>query len=632
MNIGKIIIVIGVSGVGKTTIAQNLGKQLGLPFIDADDFHPMQNIKKMESGSPLNDDDRKPWLEKINVALNEYKSTTGVVLACSALKESYRKLLGKDLGSAIHWVVLSGSFELIKNRMESRNHFMPSDLLKSQFDTWEEPDYGMKVDVSHSPEVIVDFVNEKINMKGKAEIGLIGLGVMGKSLSRNIAGKGFAISVFNRHVDGQEVDVAKLFAAEHEEMNPELAFDDLSAFVESLAAPKTVFLMVNAGAAVDAVIEGLCEHLSDGDVIIDGGNSHFKDTERRFHALKEKGIQFIGTGVSGGEEGALKGPSIMPGGSSQAFDSVGPILKAIAAKDSAGTDCCAFIGKGGSGHFVKMVHNGIEYAEMQLIAEVYAVLRYGMSKTPAEISAIFSDWMKTDVTSYLLEITADILQKKEGEKYLIDLILDKAGNKGTGSWTTIAACELGVAIPTMTAALFARYQSSQLDMRLKASEIYASANVDIAFDLGKLKAAYQMARIVNHHQGYDLIATASEHYGWGINYDDLSRIWTNGCIIRSRLMEAISKAKLEQGNILMNPKLNAEVLVSRGALNDLSAVLSKTNISAPCMLSALSYLNGYVEKRSLAHIIQAQRDYFGAHTYERVDAPRGEKFHTNWLS
>ncbi|MCL4148087.1 UNVERIFIED_CONTAM: hypothetical protein GTU68_029617 [Idotea baltica] len=455
---------------------------------------------------------------------------------------------------------------------------------------------------------------------------------MGKSLSRNIAGKGFSISVFNRHVDGSEVDVAKTFAAEHAEMNETLAFDDLKGFVESLAVPRKVFLMVNAGAAVDSVIGQLCEYLSQGDVIIDGGNSHYKDTERRFHDLKEKGIQYIGTGVSGGEEGALKGPSIMPGGSKEAFDLVAPILQSIAAKDSGGTDCCAFIGKGGSGHFVKMVHNGIEYAEMQFIAEVYAVLRYTMSKSPEEISSIFSEWLKTDMTSYLLEITADILREKEGEKFLIDLILDKAGNKGTGSWTTIAACELGVAIPTLTAALFARYQSSQLDTRLKASEVYASANVDLELDLDILRQAYQLARIVNHHQGYDLIATASENYHWDINYSDLSRIWTNGCIIRSSLMEQISKAELQEGSILLNPQLNAEILQTRNALNDLSVLLAKTQISAPCILSALSYLNGFTEKRSLAHIIQAQRDYFGAHTYERVDAPRGEKFHTNWLS
>ena len=632
MNIAKIIIVIGVSGVGKSTIAEKLAENFQIPYIDADDFHPSDNIEKMEDGIALNDEDRQPWLLNINEALRKACGTGGVVLACSALKEQYRRVLASAIPVAIDWVVLHGDFDLIKERMESRDHFMPSDLLKSQFETWEEPSYGYKINVIENPDQIINTVVEKIKMKVKAEIGLIGLGVMGKSLSRNIASKGFSISVYNRHVDGLEVDVAKNFSEEYDEMNSALAFDDMQGFVESLSLPRKVFLMVNAGAAVDAVINELCGHMTQGDVIIDGGNSHYKDTERRFHELAGKGIQFIGTGVSGGEEGALKGPSIMPGGSKDAFDAVGPILKSIAAKDPAGTDCCAYIGKGGSGHFVKMVHNGIEYAEMQLIAEVYAVLRYTMSKTPSEIAGIFSSWLKTDTSSYLLEITADILKKKEGEKYLIDLILDKAGNKGTGSWTTIAACELGVAIPTLTAALFARYQSSQLDQRLKAAEVYASANVETAFDLDQLKGAYQLARIVNHHQGYDLIAKASQTYGWDINYKDLSRIWTNGCIIRSGLMENIASVELTDGSILMNAELNQEVKEKRSLLNKLSAVLSSTNISAPCMLSALSYLNGFTEERSLAHIIQAQRDYFGAHTYERVDAPRGEKFHTNWLS
>jgi len=533
MNIGKIIVVIGVSGVGKSTITKMLTASLGIPLIDADDFHPQENIDKMKQGISLNDEDRQPWLENLNDALKKSQKARGAVLACSALKESYRKILSQDLGSAVHWVVLQGSYELIKERMESREHFMPSELLQSQFATWEEPDYGIKLDVAQKPETIVNKIIEKLSMKENAEIGLIGLGVMGKSLSRNIARKGIAISVYNRHVDGSEVDIAKNFVMEYDEMDSTLAFDDMHKFVDSLSTPKKVFLMVNAGAPVDSVIDQLTEHLGQGDVIIDGGNSHYKDTERRFHYLREKGIHFIGSGVSGGEEGALKGPSIMPGGSKEGFDLVAPILQSIAAKDSEGTDCCAFIGKGGAGHFVKMVHNGIEYGEMQLIAEVYGILRFGMNKSPSEIADIFSEWLQTEVTSYLLEITTEILKKKEGDKYLIDLILDKAGNKGTGSWTTIAACELGVAIPTLTAALFARYQSSQLDTRLKASEVFASANVQTALDLDHLRQAYQIARVVNHHQGYDLIAAASENYGWDINFEDLSRIWTNGCIIRS---------------------------------------------------------------------------------------------------
>lgn len=626
-----IIIVVGVSGVGKTTIGQRLAEKLQIPFFDADDFHPIENTEKMESGTPLQDEDRWPWLKNLNKKLEKESQNKGCVLACSALKEIYRSELNKNLEGKLTWVILQGDFDLIKARMESRDHFMPVELLASQFEAWEEPVYGIKVNVENSAKEIVNTIIEKLKMKVKADIGLIGLGVMGKSLSRNIASRGYNISVFNRHVDGKEEDVARNFVDQYDEMSKAQGFDDLKLFVDSLETPKKIFLMVNAGGPVDQVINNLKEYLQAGDLIIDGGNSHFKDTQRRFQELEKDKILFIGTGVSGGEEGALKGPSIMPGGSEKGFDLVGPILKSISAKDTSGTECCAYIGRGGSGHFVKMVHNGIEYAEMQLIAEVYAVLRYGHGKTHEEISEIFGVWLQTDTASYLLEITADILKKKEGEKYLLDLILDKAGNKGTGSWTTIAACELGVAIPTLTAALFARYQSAVYDERQSASEIYASANEALDLEIEELQTAYQLARIINHHQGFDLIAKASEQYNWDINYRDLSRIWTNGCIIRSKLMEQISQAPANDPNILMSPSLNSLVLSSRSSLNKIVSAINQTNISAPCFSSTLNYLNGYVEKRSLANVIQAQRDYFGAHTYERIDKPRGEKFHTEWI-
>lgn len=627
----QIIMVIGVSGVGKTTVGTLLGEKLSLPFLDADDFHPEANVAKMKQGIPLNDEDRMPWLEKLNRQLEQSSRQGGCILACSALKEIYRSEIGKNIKCKVHWVVLTGSFELIQARMAERNHFMPVGLLQSQFDTWEEPSAGIKLDIKNSPEELATKILEKIDMKNKSEIGLIGLGVMGKSLSRNIASRDVLISVYNRHVSGAEENVAVDFVAQHDELKNAQGFDDLKDFVASLAAPRKVFLMVNAGQAVDQVIGDLKELLENGDVIIDGGNSHYKDTERRYHDLKKSKIKFIGSGVSGGEEGALKGPSIMPGGSEEGFAEVGKILKSIAAKDVSGTECCAYIGKGGAGHFVKMVHNGIEYAEMQLIAEVYGIMRFSLGMAVEEIGGVFESWLETDCSSYLLEITADILKKKEGDSFLLDLILDKAGNKGTGSWTTIAACELGVAIPTMTAALYARYQSSYYDDRQNASEIYASKQEPIILNIDELKTAYQLARIVNHHQGYDLIAKASDRYEWAINYKDLSRIWTNGCIIRSKLMEKIAQSPSNDANILMNPSLNALVLESRSVLNNVVSICSQTNISMPCMSSALSYLNGYVESRSLANMIQAQRDYFGAHTYERVDAPQGEKFHTEWI-
>ncbi len=627
----EIFIVIGVSGIGKTTIGKMLSEKLDIPFFDADDFHPDANKQKMQNGEPLVDEDRWPWLQALNVKLKEEQKSNGCVLACSALKESYRKNLMTGLEQQLRWVVLQGDFDLIKSRMESREHYMPSSLLQSQFDAWEEPIYGIKMDVENSKQEIVESVLNKITMEQKSEIGLIGLGVMGKSLSRNIASRGIKISVYNRHVDGKEENVARDFVSSYDEMSNAEGYDDLKLFVDSLASPRKVFLMVNAGAAVDQVIDSVSDFLDEGDIIIDGGNSHYKDTERRFQDLGKKNIQFIGSGVSGGEEGALKGPSIMPGGSKEGYKSVGPILTSIAAKDNAGGTCCDYIGGGGSGHFVKMVHNGIEYGEMQLIAEVYGLLRYSLQKSPDEISDIFASWLKTDSASYLLEITTEILKRKEGDKHLLDLILDKAGNKGTGSWTTIAACELGVAIPTLTAALFARYQSSYYDQRQEAASIYASANESLNLDIDELRTAYQIARIVNHHQGYDLIAKASERYEWAINFKDLSRIWTNGCIIRSKLMEDISNAKDNHSNILMNSSLNSIVVNSRASLNKIVSIFSKTNISAPCMSNSLSYLNAFVEQKSLANVIQAQRDYFGAHTYERVDADRGKKFHTEWI-
>ncbi len=625
-----IIIVVGVSGVGKTTIGKMLAKHLTLPFIDADDFHPISNIEKMKSGNPLNDDDRFPWLNNLNNQLKKATNEKGIVLGCSALKENYRVLLSNNITQKIHWVILKGDQKMIQERMMKRSHYFSHEMLQSQFDTWEEPDYGFKINIGKSPEDIVKEIIEKNFMEKKSEIGLIGLGVMGKSLSRNIARNNIVISVYNRHVDGVEENVAKDFVNQYEELKAVPAFDEIEAFVNSLNSPKTIFLMVNAGKAVDAVIHDLKPHLSVGDIIIDGGNSHYKDTERRVQELSNDNILYIGTGVSGGEEGALKGPSIMPGGSKIAFDSFGGILKKIAAKDATGATCCAYIGRGGAGHFVKMVHNGIEYGEMQLIAEVYGVLRYSLGKSNDEISKIFHQWAATYSASYLLEITADILTKKEKETHLVDLILDKSGNKGTGSWTTIAACELGVAIPTLTAALFARYQSAQYDTRQNAAKKYQNQDFLLEINIEELRTAYQLARVINHHQGYDLIAAASKQYDWGINFKDLSRIWTNGCIIRSKLMVQISETINDEGNILMDDSFHPMIANNRLTLNKIVSAISATNISAPCMSSTLSYLNGFTEKKSLANIIQAQRDYFGAHTYERIDSPRGEKFHTNW--
>lgn len=630
MQEGTIIVVIGVSGVGKTTVAKQLAKSLQLELIEGDDYHPDSNISKMKNGDPLNDVDRRPWLEALNLKMQSLKDN-GLVLACSALKESYRKILAQGIKTKIHWIVLEGAYELILDRMKQRQHFMPADLLKSQFETWESPSYGLKQDVSFTAEQIVKKVLEEINMSTKSEIGLIGLGVMGKSLCRNMARNGIRLSVYNRHVKGIEENVARDFVSAYEEMKGTQAFDDLSMFVDSLPVPRKVFLMVNAGPAVDEVIGALSKILSSGDIIIDGGNSHYKDTDRRMQELDKQGIKYLGAGVSGGEEGALLGPSIMPGGSREAYDAFGSTFKLIAAKDKAGAACCDLIGKGGSGHFVKMIHNGIEYAEMQLIAEVYGYLRWYEAMDPAEISTLFTTWNKTECSSYLLGITANILLKKEGEQFLIDLILDKAGNKGTGGWCTIAATELGVAIPTLTAALYARYQSSQYKRRQESSTLYPRIKQNIKIDIEDLRHAYQVARIINHHQGFDLIAAASKEYNWEINLNVLAKIWTEGCIIRSHLMEDLAAADFDKSSILMQKNNSEYVLSHRDQLTQVVSQLSLSNVSAPCFSSSLSYLKSFAERISLANLIQAQRDYFGAHTYERLDGSPGQKFHTNWI-
>ncbi len=632
MEAPLIYIVIGVSGSGKSTIAEQLSDKISAKYLDADVFHSKDNVAKMSQGISLTDEDRWPWLTAINEVLRN--SNSKIVLACSALKENYRKELTKGIASKVVWIILEGDIDLIANRMRKRDHFMSLELLQSQFDTWEKPNYGVQVNVAEHPENIINRILN-YSMGSKSEIGLVGLGVMGQSLSRNIAGKGFRLSVYNRHVDEKEVDVAKNFVAAYSELSEVLPFDDMVGFVQSLERPRSIFLMVNAGAAVDAVIASLLPHLNEDDVIIDGGNSHYKDTERRHEELAKHLIHYVGSGVSGGEKGALKGPSIMPGGSAKGYEKIEKIFTTIAAKDYGNSNCCAFVGNGGAGHFVKMVHNGIEYGEMQLLAEVYGILRFNLGKSLDEISDVLKSWLETDVASYLLEITQDIMLHQEEGKRIIDVILDKAGNKGTGSWTTIAACELGVAIPTLTAALFARYQSSCIDIRKSAAQSYKFATEDTAAEISieDLRIAYQQARIINHHQGYELIAAASENYNWQIDFKELSRIWTNGCIIRSKLMEQIS-VELSNGqpSLLLNETISA--LLRGERINTLAQVVSAVSnlkISIPCFSSALSYFHAYTEERSLANVIQAQRDYFGAHSYERVDRPRGEKYHTQWL-
>lgn len=617
----------GVSGCGKSTIGKLLSEELNIPFFDGDDFHPQSNIDKMSSGVPLNDNDRYGWLLSLNELAKKQLKDNSCIIVCSALKKSYRDILSKDIQSQVKWVHLAGSFNQILERINKReHHFMSSDLLQSQFDILELPENAIEVNISLNPNEIIKYITEK--MESKSEFGLFGLGVMGRSLSRNLAQKGFKISVFNREVKGTEEDVAIKFKNEHKELESAQAFSDIEAFVNSLQTPRRIMLMVNAGKITDMVIEDLIPFLSDGDVLIDGGNSNYLHTKERYDYLKSKNIHFIGVGVSGGEEGALKGPSIMPGGNKEIYNLVKPYLESIAAKDSNGLPCCTYIGEEGSGHFVKMVHNGVEYVEMQLLAEVFSIFKL-MGNNPDAIADILESW-KAKADSYLLGITIEVLRKKDGDDWLVNKIVDKAGNKGTGNWTTIATAQLGAPSTLIASALFARYTSFY-----KEERILASQNFNIkpsAFNVlqDEVLQAYQFARLINHFQGLKLISEAGKAYGWTLNLSEIARIWTNGCIIKSDLMMELKSILKEDANILKHKTIINQVKQYKPSINKVVSQCILNELAIPCLSESVNFLNAYVTANSAANIIQAQRDYFGAHTYQRTDDPTGKFHHTNW--
>lgn len=471
-------------------------------------------------------------------------------------------------------------------------------------------------------------------MEQKSDIGLIGLAVMGENLVLNMESKGFTVSVFNRTVS--KVDN---FLEGRGKGKNIFGAHSLEELVASLKSPRKVMMMVKAGSAVDDMIDKLVPLLDKGDVIIDGGNTHFPDTARRTEYLESRGLLYIGTGVSGGEEGALKGPSMMPGGSPAAWPLVKPIFQSICAKVSDGTPCCDWVGEGGAGHFVKMVHNGIEYGDMQLICECYHIMKELLGMSNEEMHRTFEQWNRTDLDSYLIEITRDILAKKDDDgRYVLDCILDTAGQKGTGKWTGIAALDQGVPLTLIGEAVFARCLSAQKEERVAASKILTGpARVAFSGDrpafLEDLRKALFAAKVVSYAQGYTLMRAAAKEYGWNLNYGGIALMWRGGCIIRSVFLGKIKEAfdrNPDLDNILVDPYFSEKMKEAQMGWRNVIAQSVLGGIPAPALSAALEYYDGYRCGRLPANLLQAQRDYFGAHTYERTDRPRGEFFHTDW--
>ncbi|MDE1481815.1 NADP-dependent phosphogluconate dehydrogenase [Xenorhabdus bovienii] len=465
----------------------------------------------------------------------------------------------------------------------------------------------------------------------KQQIGVVGMAVMGRNLALNIESRGYSVSIFNRSSDKTDEVIAE---NPGKKLVPSYSIEE---FVNSLEKPRRILLMVKAGEATDKTIASLTPHLDKGDILIDGGNTYFQDTIRRNRELSAQGFNFIGTGVSGGEEGALKGPSIMPGGQKEAYELVAPILKEIAAKVD-GEPCVTYIGADGAGHYVKMVHNGIEYGDMQLIAEAYSLLKHSLNLSNQELADVFSDWNQGELSSYLIEITADIFRKKDEEgQYLVDVILDEAANKGTGKWTSQSSLDLGVPVTLITESVFARYISSLKDQRVAASKVLSGPeaqpfNGDKAEFIEKVRRALYLGKIVSYAQGFQQLKASSDEYNWDLNYGEIAKIFRAGCIIRAQFLQKITDAYNENAaiaNLLLAPYFKQVADEYQQALRDVVSYGVQNGIPTPTFFAAISYYDSYRSAVLPANLIQAQRDYFGAHTYKRTD--KEGIFHTEWL-
>ncbi|MCG7407649.1 NADP-dependent phosphogluconate dehydrogenase [Paenibacillus sp. ACRRX] len=467
----------------------------------------------------------------------------------------------------------------------------------------------------------------------KTQIGVIGLAVMGKNLALNIESRGYSVSVYNRSREKTDVLISE---APDKNLTPTYTIEE---FVQSLETPRRILIMVQAGQATDATIDQLIPHLDQGDIIIDGGNAYFPDTQRRSKYLEDKGFRFIGTGVSGGEEGALTGPAIMPGGQESAYQLVEPILTAISAKVN-GEPCCTYIGADGAGHYVKMVHNGIEYGDMQLICEAYHLLSNVLGVDAKELHEIFTDWNKGELDSYLIEITADIFSKYDEEtgKPMVEVILDSAGQKGTGKWTSQNALDLGIPLSMITESVFSRFLSALKDERVAASKVlsgpqttaFAGAKAEF---IEKVRKALFASKIVSYAQGFSQMRVASDEYNWNLPLGDIAKIFRGGCIIRSQFLNNIKEAydrDADLKNLLLDPYFKEIVEAYQDAWREVISVAVTSGVPVPGFSSALAYFDSYRTERLPANLLQAQRDYFGAHTFKRID--KEGTFHYNWLS
>jgi len=616
------IIVMGVSGSGKSTVGKMVAERIGCVFYDGDDYHPPENVAKMAAGIPLNDADRAGWLETLARLMQvEMDAGRSGVIACSVLKVSYRDVLRRINRREVKFVYLHGDYEVILERMRRRQHFMKPEMLQSQFDTLEIPWGILTIDVCLAPEEIVQKIIDQL-VQPLPSMGIIGLGLVGRRLAQNLTRSGFVPA-------GYDPD----------ESPPEWVDVPIARSLEELAvllpAPRTVLLALPA-AEVESALELLRSFIQPGDVLIDVGNADFNDTERRVRDFAAEGVHYIGMGVSGGPRDVLWGPSLMAGGSLEGWRRVEPVFQAIAARTASGQPCAAWVGAGGAGHFAKMVHNGIEYGAMQLVAEVYDLLHRGAGMTAAELAEIFRHWNAGALQSYLMNVTADILSRTDAEtgQPLVDKIVDAVVGKGTGAAVAHAALELGMPIPTIQAGLESRFLSALRPEREAASGRLGEARAypgDPAQLAAAAEGALYASLVCLCAQAFSLLARASAEYGWNMSLAQVARVWRQGSIIRAALLDDVAAAFEHQPdlpNLLLDEAHARAVLVREVAWREVISTGANLGIPMLALGSSLAYFDAYRSRLLPINLTQAQRDLFGAHGYRRVD--RDGLFHTDW--